>query len=192
MLPLPSCDLPAEFDPATYRRNRHDVDHYTDAELLAHYRELGVAQGTVASPGATRAYFLDLLARQRSILEIGPLANPIVRGVAEVVGHPDTYIDTHAWQFVPDSFREITRLLYELGYSSLKPLRVYDTAHGWNEFYAVLEKTRENSTSLLDPLPRNFDAAAYLIANPDVAQAGMDAAAHYRQYGFREGRRLGP
>ena len=39
------------------------------------------------------------------------------------------------------------------------------------------------------PLPPGFDPAAYLELNPDVAAAGQDAAAHYREYGAREGRR---
>lgn len=34
-----------------------------------------------------------------------------------------------------------------------------------------------------------FDAKWYLAAYPDVAQAGVDAATHYRLSGFREGRR---
>jgi len=41
-------------------------------------------------------------------------------------------------------------------------------------------------------LPAGFDSAAYLAANPDVARAGMDAAAHYQQYGKNEGRSLKP
>jgi ectoine hydroxylase-related dioxygenase (phytanoyl-CoA dioxygenase family) len=35
-----------------------------------------------------------------------------------------------------------------------------------------------------------FDPQAYLAANPDVAQAGMNAAEHYLLHGFREKRRL--
>lgn len=37
-----------------------------------------------------------------------------------------------------------------------------------------------------------FDPALYLLANPDVAAAGVDAATHYLQYGRREQRRLRP
>jgi hypothetical protein len=39
-------------------------------------------------------------------------------------------------------------------------------------------------------LPRSFNAEAYLLANPDVAAAGVDAGSHYMQYGWREGRKL--
>lgn len=48
------------------------------------------------------------------------------------------YIDCHAWRMTPESFREIVEMLYQLGKSPLRPLRVYDTARGQNEFFAVL------------------------------------------------------
>lgn len=44
----------------------------------------------------------------------------------------------------------------------------------------------------LDDLPRDFSAAEYLAANPDVAAAGMDAAEHYLSHGRFEHRRLKP
>ncbi len=37
-------------------------------------------------------------------------------------------------------------------------------------------------------LPDDFDAAAYLAIHKDVAEAGIDAAAHYLEYGRHEGR----
>lgn len=41
------------------------------------------------------------------------------------------------------------------------------------------------------PIPEAlFDAKAYLIANPDVQQAGVDAYTHYVAHGFKEGRCL--
>ena len=49
------------------------------------------------------------------------------------------YIDVHAWQFTPGSFRELTAMLHDGGYSPLRPLRVYETPHGRNEFTAILE-----------------------------------------------------
>lgn len=39
-------------------------------------------------------------------------------------------------------------------------------------------------------VPKAFDAAAYLEANPDVAAAGVDPAEHYLNHGWREGRLL--
>jgi len=41
-------------------------------------------------------------------------------------------------------------------------------------------------------LPTDFDASLYLAANPDVAQAGQDAAHHYLNHGWRERRPLRP
>src|SRR5262249_42371142 len=45
---------------------------------------------------------------------------------------------------------------------------------------------------VLRRLPSDFDATAYLRANPDVAASGADAGEHYRRYGWAEGRILGP
>jgi hypothetical protein len=39
-------------------------------------------------------------------------------------------------------------------------------------------------------LPRDFDGAAYLRANPDVAKAQADPAHHWLEFGYREGRPL--
>ena len=48
------------------------------------------------------------------------------------------YIDVHAWKFTPQIFREVMAALTDMGVCRLKPLRVYDTPHGSNEFAAVL------------------------------------------------------
>jgi predicted O-methyltransferase YrrM len=37
--------------------------------------------------------------------------------------------------------------------------------------------------------PADFDPERYLALNPDVAAAGADPAAHWKEYGYREGRR---
>jgi len=51
------------------------------------------------------------------------------------------YIDCHAWRMTPSSFREILETLHRLGKSPLRPLRVYDTPRGQNEFFAVLGRS---------------------------------------------------
>lgn len=51
----------------------------------------------------------------------------------------DSYIDVHAWQFTPDSFRAITQRLFDLGLSPLAPTRVYPTRHGTQEFFVVMK-----------------------------------------------------
>lgn len=100
------------------------------------------------------------------------------------------YFDTHAWQFVPDSFKEILQLLAGLGVAQFSVERVYPTLRGSVEFYAVLEKTSLDTQGRRPELPTDFDAGEYLLANPDVAAAGMDAAIHYLTYGHHEGRRM--
>ncbi|WBH16837.1 methyltransferase domain-containing protein [Sphingomonas radiodurans] len=50
------------------------------------------------------------------------------------------YIDVEAWRFTPESFRDLTELLFQLGLSPLAPVRVWPTPSGRDEFCAVLEK----------------------------------------------------
>ncbi|CUU41102.1 hypothetical protein [Blastochloris viridis] len=64
----------------------------------------------------------------------------IRNAIAEWQAAAGGYIDVHAWQFTPQSFREITATLHALGLTGLRPLRVYETPHGSNEFCAVLVK----------------------------------------------------
>jgi SAM-dependent methyltransferase len=62
------------------------------------------------------------------------------------------YIDVHAWYFTPDSFRQLLRLLNQLGLTKLRVERLYPTWRGSLEFWAVLSTT---------PSERGpFDAAA--------------------------------
>jgi hypothetical protein len=56
------------------------------------------------------------------------------------VGSPDTYLDTHSWQFTPASFRTAIDTLHDLGLSPLLAARVYETVRDGIEFYAVLQK----------------------------------------------------
>ncbi len=337
--------LPAEIDPHYYRQRYVDLRHMTDGEAAHHYRTHGVGEGRQASPFADRQAFFGLVERLGSVLEIGPLANPAVRGdnikyfdvlptealkqkarahkldvaacpqidfvsstgdlavvmeqfdgvvsshaiehqpdlvshlvgvarilnpggryflaipdkrfcfdhfiaestiadvldasvrklklhdIAAVIQHialtthndpgrhwggdygqpayrddpekireglniclqnPNVYIDTHAWQFIPESFQEIATQLFELGFSPLQVLRVYPTIRGSNEFYAILGKTQDDIAQPFDGWPNGFDDALYLRANPDVAKAGMDPRQHYLRHGRREGRKLRP
>ncbi len=337
--------LPPEFDTHVYRNNYPDLRHLDDVGLEAHYREYGKHEGRSGSHIDNRSVFFDLLDKHSTILEIGPLANPSVRGsnvkyfdvvgtdalkvkaranglnpdtcpnidymsetgdlrvideqfdvvvsshaiehqpdlirhlhgvarilkqhgcyflaipdkrycfdhfipesgIAEVLGayarearlhdaqniirhltsttHNDamrhwcgdhgtpawksnpqlidlalthvartagTYSDTHAWQFTPDSFRELMQVLSDIGLSHFGVQRVYSTIRGALEFYAVLEKVRENLADNHADLPEDFDERFYLLANPDVARAGVNAKRHYIEYGKREGRKLRP
>ncbi len=52
----------------------------------------------------------------------------------------DSYLDVHALQFTPQSFRAIMELLFAMKLTKLRPVRVYDTPFPRLEFCAVLEK----------------------------------------------------
>jgi hypothetical protein len=59
-------------------------------------------------------------------------------------------------------------------------MNVTDRCH---KYYIFLEPCMP-----LRELPKDFDGNYYLEVNPDVAAAGVDAALHYLQYGYDEGR----
>jgi hypothetical protein len=50
----------------------------------------------------------------------------------------DGYVDTHAWQFVPESFTQLIGTLNAAGLIPFEAERVYPTLWSSNEFYAVL------------------------------------------------------
>jgi SAM-dependent methyltransferase len=338
-----SAILPPEFDPALYRTRYPDVTKLDALELEQHYKVTGIPEGRNASGIVTRAAFVELIPKESSLLEVGPFANPFIRGpnvkyfdvfstqevrrlattlgldpgvcpditfvsetgdfkavtgvfeavlsshviehqpdliahlqgaasvlgqdgylylaipdkrycfdhylaessIAEVVAahfrsqqahdissvietrvlttHNDPqrhwagdhgesnykakpeiirdavdfflasqgkYIDVHAWQFVPESFRDVMQTLFELRLSPFELLKTYPTPVGSNEFYAVLKKSTQQFVALGKELPLDFDEHQYLLANPDVARAGVDATQHYLNFGRREGRKL--
>lgn len=51
----------------------------------------------------------------------------------------NNYVDVHALQFTPDSFKEIINLLNELGYVQLKVDKIYPTLLNSCEFYVILK-----------------------------------------------------
>jgi SAM-dependent methyltransferase len=51
------------------------------------------------------------------------------------------YVDVHAWQFTPSSFRENIQSLYDDGEINLEPRRVHNTGFAKIEFMAVLTRT---------------------------------------------------
>jgi SAM-dependent methyltransferase len=114
-----------------------------------------------------------------------------IRDAANMYMHSaGKYVDTHAWQFVPTSFKQILQALYALRLSAFEVERVYPTVRNSNEFYVVLKKAKQNTLPLREELPADFDEREYLLANSDVERAGVDAKEHYLTYGRREGRKL--
>jgi SAM-dependent methyltransferase len=72
-------DLPPAFDAAFYLGANADLD-LSPADAAEHYRMIGRAEGRVASPLALRENLIALIADGRSVLEIGPFCNPLLRG----------------------------------------------------------------------------------------------------------------
>ena len=71
--------LPPAFDAGWYLAANPDLD--LPAEAAAdHYRTIGRAEGRVASRLALRENLIALIADGRSVLEIGPFCNPLLRG----------------------------------------------------------------------------------------------------------------
>lgn len=108
------------------------------------------------------------------------------------------YRDVHCWVFTPSSFCNLLRRLSLYG---LLNFCVADF-HGrvgceffiqlqkpekfeWSEQMASIPLFREGP---YEALPENFDARFYLEQYPDIAQARVDPADHYLEYGRFEGR----
>ncbi|MEI7973011.1 MAG: hypothetical protein WCH11_01440, partial [Bdellovibrio sp.] len=51
-----------------------------------------------------------------------------------------SYLDVHAWQFTPESFKSIIQMTRALGLSKFSCIRSYPTPKGRLEFVAVLKK----------------------------------------------------
>ena len=64
---------------------------------------------------------------------------------AEYEAAAGAYIDVHAWQFTPRSFKAVMTALADRGLTRLRCVRSYDTVHGCNEFAAVLARGEEPS-----------------------------------------------
>ena len=70
-----------------------------------------------------------------------PAASEIATTIAQHVRAEASgeYQDVHAWYFEPELFGPAINLLYELGYSEFRPLRLYPTLLNCNEFWVVLQ-----------------------------------------------------
>lgn len=72
--------LPEAFDAEVYGERYADLRGMNATKLKTHYCDHGLAEGRCASTVTGRQDFIRLLAGIPSILEIGPLANPMLRG----------------------------------------------------------------------------------------------------------------
>jgi len=99
--PSAANDLPPELDPCFYASIYPDLDHLSKAERLAHFQRCGEAEGRQGNALRDRGAFANLVTRQLSALEIGPFAQPLLRG--ERVRYAD--------YLASDALRDRARLL---------------------------------------------------------------------------------
>lgn len=76
---VPRTDLPPAFDADHYLASNPDLAIAAD-DAADHYAATGRAEGRVASPLALRENLIGLIDDGRSVLEIGPFCNPLLRG----------------------------------------------------------------------------------------------------------------
>jgi hypothetical protein len=62
----------------------------------------------------------------------------LLKAIAEWRKAEAGYIDVHAWQFTPESFRALIGTLFNAGLIGMRAERVYPPTWGMNEFMAVL------------------------------------------------------
>lgn len=76
---VPGTDLPPAFDADHYLAANPDLA-IAATDAADHYAAIGRAEGRVASPLALRENLIGLIDDGRSVLEIGPFCNPLLRG----------------------------------------------------------------------------------------------------------------
>lgn len=69
----------------------------------------------------------------------------VLQAILEIQSANGSYIDVHAWQFVPKSFALLVKQIFELGLSRLKIEAIFGTAPNTQEFFAVLTKIAHKS-----------------------------------------------
>ncbi len=69
-----------------------------------------------------------------------PEEETIRKAITEYHNADGGYIDVHAWQFTPESFKKLIKILNKLHFCDLYAERVYQTPRDRQEFTAVLRK----------------------------------------------------
>lgn len=73
-------DRKIEFDPQFYRSDNPDLAAYSDSDLAQHFIEFGLREGRPGSRRAIKKHFVEEVAAEESVLEIGPFASPTIIG----------------------------------------------------------------------------------------------------------------
>ncbi len=73
-------DRKIEFDLQFYRSVNPDLAAYSDSDLAQHFIKFGQREGRLGSRRAIKRHFVEQVAAEESVLEIGPFVNPTIRG----------------------------------------------------------------------------------------------------------------
>ena len=163
--------IAASFDTVYYRQANPDVASYPD--LIEHYILYGWKEGRNPSPDFDTNFYLERNADVRDA-KICPLYHYLRDGQREGrKGKPEASKAQIEYDAVAQEFDAEYYLATNRDLSDLKdPVAHYNT-RGWREGR--------------DPSP-DFSSEFYLLANPDIRQAGINPFFHYLRDGRAEGR----
>jgi SAM-dependent methyltransferase len=128
---------------------RYCFDHFISASTIAGVVDAHIEQRRVHRPASVIEHRALTTHNDGERHWLGDHSDPghresvagrTIAAIREFEQAHGSYIDVHAWQFTPDSFRDLIENLHALELSPLKPLRVYNTPKGRFEFCAILQK----------------------------------------------------
>jgi SAM-dependent methyltransferase len=159
--------------------------HYDGVQLPLPDHSLDLIYSVASLQHVPRPYVFNLF------FEILRLLKDDGYAVIHLIGvkHLRHHIETRAnWR--EEIQRQICQsVAHWMHYYSVEELQAVFCATGFGHFDV---RDGDNIWSLVQPstlsLPNDFDPAAYLVLNPDIAAAGADSEAHWLEYGYREGR----
>jgi hypothetical protein len=130
---------------------RFCFDHYRPITGLSRIIDSHFWECTRHTPGTVAEYFLNVVSQSGKIAWNSHThgehvfvhsIDDALQGIQSAL-HGNTYLDVHAWCFVPHSFRLIIHDLHSLGLISLKELDFYST--DGCEFFVTLAQLRPPS-----------------------------------------------
>lgn len=125
---------------------RYCFDHYRPITGLAKIIDSHHQKNTIHTPGSIAEYYLNVVSKAGVIawdpLHVGEYQcvhslDDAIQGMASVINEK-TFIDVHAWCFVPHSFRLMMHDLYCLGLTPLKEVGFSSTEN--HLFYLTLSR----------------------------------------------------
>ena len=174
---------------------RYCFDHYRPITGLAQLIDSHHQQAKIHSPGAVAEYMLNVVARAGNIAwsahETGNYTlvhslNDAQRGMTTVIDD-QSYIDVHAWCFVPHSFRLLMHDLFELGLISVREIEFYPT--DGCEFYMTLGKhgkgISQSRLALLEAI--DDEIIAGINGTPKTWQDHLTSQAKATKAGIKNG-----